>query len=123
MHVSVTTMSCKHPMGFGIFEQMGRTPDESECPACGLTERIHKDRATALVAAREVIDQIDNDIIDLLMRRMVKARYARYMHPEYVDDYDREMEVVGRYTKRLGLWTKDSTVHDLVNALFRMSRP
>jgi chorismate mutase len=110
-------------MGFGIFEQMGRTPDENECPACGLTERVFKDRADALEATRAVIDQIDNDIIDLLMRRMVKARYAMYMHPEYVDDYDRELAVLARYSKRLMPWVPSPAVHELCSALFRMSRP
>ena len=115
-------MSCKHPMGFGIFEQMGVTPDESECPVCGLTERVHKDRAAALVITRGVIDQLDDDIIDLLMRRMVKARYARYMHPD-VDDYERELAVIARYAKRLRPWVSAATVHSLCTSLFYMSRP
>jgi chorismate mutase len=84
---------------------------------------IEQDRADALVRVRQEIDQIDNDIIDLLMRRMVKARYARYMHPEYVDDYDRELAVLARYSKRLMPWVSSSEVHELCSALFRMSRP
>ena len=90
---------------------------------------IEQDRADALTIARIEIDNIDNDIIDLLMRRMVKARHARYLHPasagdlEYVDDYDRELAVLVRYSKRLMPWVSSSEVHELCSALFRMSRP
>ena len=86
-------------------------------------ERQAQDRADALVRARQEIDQLDNDIIDLLMRRMSRARYARYMHPEYVDDYERELEIVHRYMKRLCPWTRPETVSSLCMALFKMSRP
>lgn len=85
-------------------------------------EQIAKDRAAALERARLEIDHLDNDIADLLMQRMTKARYARYMHPEYVDDYDRELAVMRRYTKRLVPYVKTEVVADLVMCLFKMSR-
>ena len=84
---------------------------------------IEQDRADALVRVRQEIDQIDNDIIDLLMRRMVKARYARYMHPGLDTDDVRQQQVVARYSKRLMPWVSSSEVHELCSALFRMSRP
>ena len=110
-------------MGFGIYEQMGRTPTERECPACGLTERKFNERADALSRVRKEIDDIDADIISFLVQRLAKARYARYLHPEYVDDYERELSVMAHYSKHLVPWTKASTVADLCMALFRMSRP
>lgn len=124
------TSKCDHRMGFGIYEQMGRTPDENECPACGLTEAAYNEqvvlaaqRADALQRVRKEVDELDAEIADLLMRRMARARYARCMHPEYVDDYDRELVIMKRYTKKLCPWTKPEVVADLCMALFRMSRP
>ena len=84
---------------------------------------IEQDRADALTIARIEIDNIDNDIIDLLMRRMVKARHALYLHPAFGDDYDRELAVLARYSKRLMPWVSSPAVHELCSALFRMSRP
>ena len=86
-------------------------------------EQQAKDRAVALANARKEIDQLDNDIADLLMRRMTKARYARYMHPSLDTDDVRQKQIVARYTKRLTPWTSASVVEALCDALFRMSMP
>jgi chorismate mutase len=109
-------------MGFGIYEQMGRTPDEPECPACGLTERIHNQRVEALERVRLEINALDTEIADLLLQRLAKGRYARYLHPEYLDDYTRELQVMARYTKKLCPYTSKETVAELCMTLFRMSR-
>ena len=98
------------------------TGDGCYCEDCE-AERVHKQRAVALVAARLEIDQLDNDIIDLLMRRMTKARYARYMHPGLDTDDARQHQIVVRYTKRLTPWISVDAVAALCDALFRMSMP
>jgi chorismate mutase len=85
-------------------------------------ERIAKDRAEALERVRLEINDIDTEIADLLLQRLAKARYARYLHPEYVDDYVREIQVMARYTKKLCPYASQETVVELCMALFRMSR-
>ena len=84
---------------------------------------VEQDRAEALSRIRIEINDIDNSIIELLVARLAKARYARYMHPEYVDDYARELQVMARYAKWLVPYTTKEAVHDLCTALFKMSRP
>ena len=88
-----------------------------------MTMTIEQDRADALSRLRAEIDTIDADIISFLVQRLAKARHARYLHPEYVDDYDRELSVMTHYYKHLVPWTDAAAVHDLCIALFRMSRP
>ena len=107
---------------FNQWEQMGHTPDEPTCYICGLTERVYKDRVEALERVRIEVNDIDVQIADLLLQRLAKARYARYLHPEYVDDYERELQVMARYTKKLCPYTSKETVADLCMTLFKMSR-
>ena len=86
-------------------------------------ERMAKDRAEALERVRLEINDIDTEIAELLLQRLAKGRYARYLHPEYLDDYTRELQVMARYTKKLCPYTSKETVADLCMTLFRMSRP
>ena len=86
-------------------------------------ERLAKDREKALERVRLEINDIDTEIADLLLQRLAKGRYARYLHPEYLDDYTRELQVMARYTKKLCPYASKETVADLCITLFRMSRP
>jgi chorismate mutase len=86
-------------------------------------EQLAKDREQALERVRLEINALDTEIADLLLQRLAKGRYARYLHPEYVDDYVRELQVMARYTKKLCPYTSKETVADLCMTLFRMSRP
>ena len=86
-------------------------------------EQIAKDRAAALERARLEINDIDTEIAELLLQRLAKARYARYLHPSLDTDDVRQKQIVARYTKRLTPWTSASVVEALCDALFRMSMP
>jgi chorismate mutase len=86
-------------------------------------ERMAKDRAEALERVRLEINDIDTEIAELLLQRLAKGRYARYLHPGYVDDYTRELQVMARYTKKLCSYASKEAVADLCMVLFRMSRP
>jgi chorismate mutase len=86
-------------------------------------ERLAKDRKEALERVRLEINALDTEIADLLLQRLAKGRYARYLHPDYIEDYTRELQVMARYTKKLCPYASKEAVADLCMVLFRMSRP
>jgi chorismate mutase len=86
-------------------------------------EQLAKDREQALERVRLEINALDTEIADLLLQRLAKGRYARYLHPSLDTDDVRQKQIVARYTKRLTPWTSASVVEALCYALFRMSMP
>lgn len=57
----------------------------------------------SLEVLRQSIDVVDKQIIELLKHRLELSHEAQQQHPEYRNDYDREIAISKRYSDELGV--------------------